>query len=92
MFEEIRKLQEDLDKHQATPDTPEALRCIPSLKVKDMRTEILKIPKELIKPNDTNKKYEILLHEQEDTNGIVYVDCMILFVESKQVICHYYQY
>ena len=76
-FEEIRKLQEDLDKHQATPDTPEALRCIPSLKVKDMRTEILKIPKELIKPNDTNKKYEILLHEQEDTNGIVYVDCMI---------------
>ena len=76
-FDEIRQLQKDLEEHQSTPDSPDSLRCIPSLKVSDLRTNILTVPKQIVESNDGKKQYEILLHEQEETNGIVYVDCMI---------------
>lgn len=58
-----------LKKHQETPDSPEALKTIPTLKKTDLEKGIRHIPTEVI-----TKGASTVLYHELDTNGIVYLE------------------
>ncbi|HMN12465.1 MAG TPA: insulinase family protein [Bellilinea sp.] len=58
-----------LKAHQEAPDSPEALKTIPTLKKSDLEKKVRDIPTEVIKRGPST----ILYHEL-DTNGIVYLE------------------
>ncbi len=62
----ILQNMQELKRRQETPDTPEALATIPSLKLTDIDREIRRIPTEQAAPN--------ILYHDLFTNGIVYLD------------------
>ncbi|MFN8471641.1 MAG: insulinase family protein [Anaerolineae bacterium] len=59
----------ELQRLQETPDSPEALATIPSLKLSDLERENKRIPTEVLRCADTDVLYHDLF-----TNGIVYLD------------------
>src|SRR5690606_9082967 len=70
--DELRRVQEEmqtLKRMQETPDPPEALATIPSLKLEDLDPKIKTIPCEEVKLAETTTLYHDLF-----TNGIVYLD------------------
>ena len=46
-LEAVMRTQEALQEKQATPDTPEALKCIPTLQLSDIPTENTPVPTEM---------------------------------------------
>lgn len=65
IVEETRQLK----LRQETPDSPEALATIPTLKLSDLETEIKKIPLDIAQQDGSQVLYHDLF-----TNGIVYLD------------------
>ncbi len=59
----------ELRRRQQTPDSPEALSTIPTLKISDLDKENKKIPSDVLTWNGSN----ILFHDIF-TNGIIYLD------------------
>jgi Zn-dependent M16 (insulinase) family peptidase len=56
--------------HQGTPDTPEALATIPSLRLEDLEPENKLIPLEVLEQSDGSR----ILYHDLFTNGIIYLD------------------
>ncbi len=73
----VAETYEALDLHRSSPDDEDAVNTIPSLKRKDMRRDILTVPREVVNHTVENLSHTLLLHEQPDTNEIVYVDVML---------------
>jgi presequence protease len=70
--EEVREIErraEELERFQSTPDSPEALATIPSLRLDDIDRVSRRIPMEIVKRGETT----FLVHEIP-TAGIVYLD------------------
>ena len=68
-FNEIKKADEALAKWQKTPDTPEDLATIPTLKISDISAEVERIPETVSEIDGIT----VLDHDLA-TNGIVYAD------------------
>lgn len=62
----------ELKEHQMTPDTPEVLKTIPTLKLADIPREIKKIPTEKQQENNTT-----LLSHDLFTNDILYLEALL---------------
>lgn len=69
-LEHIVQNVRDLKRHQETPDSPDALASIPSLKLSDLDKTIRKITREVL----TDVENVDLLYHDLFTNGIVYLD------------------
>ena len=68
-LQRIAEQSETLRRLQETPDPPEALATIPTLKLEDLPREIRRIPTEVIPAGERTLLYHDLF-----TNGIVYFD------------------
>lgn len=64
------KETEELKKRQATPDSPEALACIPSLQLSDIPKEAASIPTAV---SSADKGPTLLTHDMF-TNNVLYAD------------------
>ena len=68
--EKVVRETEELKKRQATPDSPEALSCIPSLQLSDIPKEAATIPSEV----STTAAGATLLTHDLFTNNVLYAD------------------
>eukprot|EP00899_Mesostigma_viride_P012227 jgi/Mesvir1/21004/Mv08062-RA.1 len=68
-LEQLVEATEKLKLKQETPDSPEALKCMPSLKVEDLPKEVKPIPSVV----GETKGATTLVHDLS-TNGILYAD------------------
>jgi len=68
-IEEIIKDTKELKKRQETPDPPEALALLPSLKLEDLDKKNKEIHIDVSKSHDAE-----ILHHDLFTNGIIYLD------------------
>ena len=70
---------EALRERQETPDTPEALACVPSLALSDIPREAPDVPtaiSELSVPSSASAKAKLLSHELF-TNDVLYLDALL---------------
>lgn len=64
------RLTQELKERQETPDTPEALACMPSLQLSDIPTTITKVPTDVT----TLSGGTTLLTHDLFTNNVLYME------------------
>lgn len=69
----VVKSTEELKKRQATPDSPEALACIPSLQLSDIPKEAATIPTDV----STTAAGATLLTHDLFTNNVLYAEAAL---------------
>lgn len=69
----VVKSTEELKKRQATPDSPEALACIPSLQLSDIPKEAATIPTDV---STTTAGATLLTHDLF-TNNVLYAEAAL---------------